>query len=825
MKPQFYFLKPTGQFILLILFLILSNSLKAQNKPIDDLDISITHPRIFWNVELLEKAKNWYLQNPFEPTRKEVLSIYDGSQAIELAFAYLVSENMKSDAERRDYARRAIEWAKLALQEIESENFENGAGTCNRCRWYGDGLFLVLDWCFAELTNEEWNQFYRSIIDFIPLWNTADWGGIDQPRSNFFHGYTRNSIYAGILLYHENRSFAIDMLNHGLIDRWNVFKNYANQGGISGIQSEGTSYNVAIQRYHLYTGVSLINAGYDYIGETDYFRRTIGFNLYNVAPDRAYVTPNASQEDSFWLPFPYGDAAVFMNVNEWSQTYRNGYAHFMLLQALIRKDDGKLSQYAKAWVDKLEFFNYNYPPYKFVEAVTSDLPKASLSELPLDYFAPYGGHTPYGYTRNSWEKDATAIHIQLGKPPLGGHEHMDAGSFTIARGNRYLIIPPSGRGYGSSWKIPNYDGDRTQGIDVQNTLAKNTILFGKKGSTAAGHTTENVDRLMSHDYFFYAANDLTPAYKNYDNPTFSSNVNVKKFERETIFIKPLETFVVFDRTESVENENQIKTSLLHTQGAPVQLTQRRYSVINNDHEAIIDILLPTNREISIINETQVEGCGHCRDREDDAHRIQIENSNEGIVYFLNVIQTKATKDQHQISTNLQETDTTFLISIKHETKGSAVIEFEKGIASTKGRIGYDPIESPKQLTSLPEKPQAIDVTNDGPTWYELGTLPPPTGTPDIIEEPELIDVTSLNLEYRIENSTLFINFNNNQIAKTRVRFYAITGARIYDSKAQNVTNGNIALELPILAKKEVYFLKISTNMDKKENVFKVFIDQ
>ncbi len=817
--------KPIRIIVLSMLLSILSttNYLNAQNRPITDLDVPLEHPRIFWNTEMLNTAKEWYAKTPFTPTRKSVLSIHDGPGAIELAFAYLVSEGIKTEAERKDYARRAIAWTKLALTEIESENFEISTATCNTCRWYGDGLFMVLDWCFDELTVSERIQFSNSIMEFVPLWNTANWGGVNQPRSNYFHGYTRNSIYAGLFLYHENKAFAVNVLNHALKERWGVFKDYATAGGISGIQSEGTSYNVAIQRYHLYTGISLINAGYDYFRETNYFKRTIGFNLYNVGPDRSYISPNEKIEDSYWLPFPYGDAAVFMNVNEWSETYSSGYAHFMLLSSFLRQNEGngKLAKYARTWVDKLQFFNQNYPPAKFVESVTAHLPKADLSEIPLDYFAPYGGHTPYGYTRNSWKKDATAIHIQLGKPPLGGHEHNDAGSFTLMRGNRYLVIPTSGRGYGSGWSIPNYEGDRESRINVENSLSKNTILFGKRGSTGAGHTIDNVDRLMSHQDFFFAANDLTPAYKNLDNPTHNSNANVERFERETIFIRQLETLIIFDRTQSVKGKDQTKTSLLHTQGSPLNIGDGQYSIVNNHHEALINILLPKQRDIAIIDETKVIGCDYCRDREDEAHRTQIENTEEGLVYFLNVIQSKSANDPVRVSTNLQETENTFLLSLQHKTKGYAVIEFEKGQTSTKGKIAYHPTKIPEELLPLPEEPQVFDITNDGPVWYEIGTEPP-TETPDIIDIIEEDDSSEIELDF-IDTTVLHIDFNNNQAKKGKVKIYSLTGALVFNSEI-NINAGNAYANLPYLAKNAVYILRITSDLSKKVHIFKIFIN-
>ncbi len=775
--------------------------LKAQHRPLNDLDVPESHPRLFFSDETLAKAKEWYSSHPYTP-RTGAYTIYQGSRAVDAALFYLLTDGLEPEEERKNAARNAIGWAEMALEEMVGVNFSDG--TCNECRWYMEYTLLILDWCDSELTEAEHHTFYSSLSELIPMWNEADWGGPDHPRSNFNHGYWRQSITFALLIYHENKPLAMELLDDAINERFGVFKEYAKAGGVSGIPTEGASYNYTMLSYQiLVAGISMANAGYDYVRETPFFEKAYIHTIYNTTPDKAFVGPNATH--SSWLPFPYGDAGAFMNTNDWDEALGEGYANAMLAAALLWKGEGKLPEYYRGWVERHGFFEHNIPPLKFIESVTYDLPQADVTELSTDYFAPGGGHTPYGYARTSWETDATAISVQLGKAPEGGHEHNDAGTFTIAKGNRFLIIPPSGRGFGSGWKVPDYDNIGS--VDVQNSISKNTILFGKEGSVSRGHTIDSVDRLMTHPDFFYAANDITPTYLNFDNLTDIrfNNEHIENFVRETLFIRPLETLVVFDRTESLEGQDLTKTSLLHVQGEPTQISERRYSTVNGDYEAVIDIVLPENLNIKVIDETTVSDCDWCNARSlDTPFRLQMENTNEKSAYFLNVIQAK-TVDESRLERHIQETENTYLLTLSHPTKGFAVIEFQKGQVSTGGRFGYDANSIPTELMSLPEEAQYIDVTNDGPVWYEVGTRPV-SETPEItlgIESDYLFD----DFEFSVSASNLQLNFKEAPNQEGMLRVYGIDGSSIYQ-KDFFILDKQVDVPLPGLNKNTVYVFEV-----------------
>ncbi|GAB4565908.1 MAG: hypothetical protein Tsb0020_17120 [Haliangiales bacterium] len=665
-----------------------------------DIEVPAAHPRLWWTQETLATAKAWHKRVGWEPSGKPELSIHDGRLAVDNAMMYLFTREPA-------YARRAIAWAKLALAAIEPVDFDDGAGTCNECRWYARDLLLTLDWCYDQLSEAEWQRFYQSLNRVIPRWNTASWGNPEQVVSNFNHGYMVQTLLWGLMIYHEDRELAVEQLTHAYEQRWARFRDYTHDAGVGGIPPEGSSYNDKLLAYHVESAESLKNVGFDYYQETDFFQKSVLFNIYNTVPQPVYLGPD--EDKAYWNVFPYGDSGAFMNINPWSEVLHADYTKFQLWAAHRWQGRGMLAKYARGWVEALSLLDANAPPPGYIRAITEHLPSAPMNTLPLDYFAPGGGHVPYGYSRSSWGRDSTAISVQLGKPPLGGHEHQDAGTFSIVRGARWLVMTVAGRGYGSGWQVPNYARDG--GVDVHNTVAKNTLLFGGEGQNGRGFTTGNVTRLESKPAYFYAANDLTPAYQSLANQSFE-NPNIERFEREFLFVKPLETLLVFDRTKSRAGADQRKTLLLHTQGKPTPHGKDRYLVTNVDQQAVIWRLLPSRgADVAVIDES-----GHgSQTRRDRPYRLQVESDASGVVHFLTVIQAKA-KGDPELDVKLVDRGDNYEITLTHPRRGRAVVRFAPGLVSRGGSFGYSESGRPT-LSPLRADAQELRVTlEDGPKW-------------------------------------------------------------------------------------------------------------
>ncbi|GAB4565913.1 MAG: hypothetical protein Tsb0020_17130 [Haliangiales bacterium] len=668
-----------------------------------DIDVPVEHPRLWWNQDTLAAAKAWHEAVGWAPHPKTELNINDGQIAVDNAMMYLFTREPA-------YARRAIAWAKMTLGEMESADFEGGEGTCNQCRWYARRTMLIIDWCHDELSDSEIDRFYGSFNDFIPRWNTASWGNPEQVNSNFNHGYMVQSFLWGLMIYHENRDLAVELLSHAYDQRWAHFRDYARGPGSGGIPSEGTSYNQALLSYHIEAAESMRNVGVDYYGETDFFAKAIIFDIYNTVPQPVYLS--ADEESAYWSIFPYGDSGSYMYISEWSEVINDSYAKFHLWAAHRWRDQGMLARYARGWVDALSLLDANIAPPAFVRALSESLPGADMRTLPLDYFAPGGGYVPYGYARTSWDSDAVALSVQLGKPPLGGHEHDDAGTFSLVRGARWLLMAVPGRGYGSGWQVPNYD--RSGASDVQHTIAKNSMLFGGEGQNGRSHTSGNVMRLESQPSYFYAANDLTPAYRSAAD-LGPVNDNVEHFEREFLFVRPLETLLIFDRTESRAGADQRKTMLLHTQAAPISEGGGRYRATNVDQEAVISLLLPSADVSPGLSVDVVDESGYGESRRDRPYRLQVESSAEGVVYFLSAIHAKATGDA-DISVRVDDLGDSYEVTLAHPSRGSAVVRFEKGITSVGGSFGYSASGAPA-LAPLRADAQEVRVTvEEGPVW-------------------------------------------------------------------------------------------------------------
>jgi hypothetical protein len=324
-----------------------------------------------------------------------------------------------------------------------------------------------------------------------------------------------------------------------------------------------------------------------------------------------------------------------------------------------------------------------------MQSVDSGGKALSFNSLPLDYDAR-GRIIDYAYSRTGWDSLSTVVNLQLVGPPVEGHEHLDAGNWQIWKNKRWLIHEVVGRAY-SGYFVPGWGGSGSE--DIVGTIAHNCLLFGGNGHDGGGKVT----RMESQPNYFYAVVDQTSAYSS----------NATHVEREFLFIRPLQTLVIFDRMVS----SKIMGFVAHYTGQPTVDGTNSYSRTNGTETVRISTLLPATPTFRIINENRTQ---------DNLYREEIETSGSGVQYFLNVVQAKSSTDAN-LSFTTSEDASSYTITISHPSQGTAKLVLQKGQSSTGGTFGYAASGNPV-LTALKSTVQTLTVTDNGPVWESAGNV-------------------------------------------------------------------------------------------------------
>lgn len=655
-------------------------------------------PRIWWSESTWEAALSKYEAAPFQPrARGDFEEIESGGWKwnnevpIQNALYYLINGDEVA-------AQTAIAWAKYNLAEtLEMEMDEEGI-SCDRCRWWLQEIILVYDWCYPELTEKERAYFLQEISNVVERWNGEQrWGTPDEPASNYNQGYMRNSFLWGVASYGEHDK-AQQFIDHALDERWAGFEAYFDEENLSGIPTEGTSYGHTILNYMLVMFETAKNCGLDLFGHP-FFRKSVMFTIYHTTPGPT-LHP---QGDGNYATFPFGDASAF-----WDSRFVAGeFAPFMFYAAHYYQGT-RLSELIYDWADQLELT----PDDVLLTYLVDPQEGSGISELPLDYYPPTDGTIGQAFSRTAWGTEASAIHFQLIAPELGGHEHQDALNFSWWRKGSFMTMEVPGRGFGSGWQVPDYDGQ--QQVDVQASIAHNTLLFGAEGQTGSETQKATVLRLQSDEDFFYAAVDGTNAYKSHYDDVRYYNEYVEHVEREFLFIKPMETLVIFDRMMSnVEADDLRKTFVLHLLGTPEEVGQGEYQTAYHDQSVFVKTFLPVDASAKVIYE------GDGRAEYEDFYRLQVETEADTTEYFLHVIQVRD-EDETNVEVSLSEGESGYSLTFSHPEKGFARLFLDKGVESAGGAFAYAPNAIPSELHYLHDTVQLRELTlTGGFKWLNL----------------------------------------------------------------------------------------------------------
>lgn len=602
----------------------------------------------------------------------------------------------------------------------------------DQMRQQGEAWILVYDWCRPQMTAEQvatlverWNGYMQR-----ELADTFSQQG--EEASNYWAGRVRNLLMWGIASYDDNpqaQSF-IDAALETRMGQW--FPAWHQAFGRGGIFPEGSAYGIVNLSYPLVGFTTASGFGHDAFALTPYYREAVYAIIYGTTPGPTLNSPGGQRYELF----PFGDDEVFSAGG--SVAGRTYLADFMKVMA-SRSPAAGHAAHARAWRSLT-----NAPTsWLFSSLRTDGSDSDTLDTLPLDYYAPGAGVLA---ARTAHDADATQVHLQLGTPGGMSHRHLDAGSFQIWRKGRW--VTRESVGYSDRIVALGESTGSRNTVDTVSPVAHNTLLFegrstamwigdGPRPITQPVNPERDqprqlplVKRLQHAPQFSYVAVDYSGAYRNGLN-TRVDWPYAGRVWREFLFIRPLQTLLVFDRAESTSDslnayygtanwhwagvgrrvaaEGVRRHFIMHFENQPTAAANQVTAPLGSQTAQLVT-LLPRTPIYRLLNE---DYSGPPDDSHAGQHRVEIEQSGTAEAYFLNLV-TAYDQAEPPLQASLQEDSENYIVSATHATRGSVVVTLRKGMNSEGGSIsinGGTPVP-------LRETVQAISVGDNGPVWHE-----------------------------------------------------------------------------------------------------------
>ncbi len=668
-----------------------------------NLTIPTSHPRLwFGNGARLAQAQARFATNPFTPA--------GGDIQYERALRGVLTANVGDCDLAADYL---VAWL-----------VENNGSRRDALRQQGEELLLIYDWCHDRFTPAEISTLVARWNGYMDLEINDDFANQGSEANNYFTGRTRNLLLWGITSFHENAR-AQEFINQSLDTRYGTwFPSWYQDFGRGGVFPEGGDYGVVSLSYPIIAFASAGDFGYDAFALSPYYREAIYATLYGTTPGA--TTLNTGFTGGYLL-FPFNDDENLHGggvIN--ARNYLGDFARYFG----ARNAASGNARHARAWLATT-----NAGRSWLFDALGGTGSAADFADLPLDYYAP--GAQVFDL-RSAHDANATQVHLQLGTPGGTEHRHYDAGSFQVWRKGRFLTRETAGY----SDQIAGFAG--TGSIDTEHPLAHNTLLFegwntgrwvgrgphvipegGDRGEQPRGLPA--VKRLQHEPQFGYVAVDYSDAYRNMPDSRVDWPYADKAW-REFLFIRPLQTLLILDRTRGSADSllpwyngggwlldgphvaaNLVRrTFVMHFETLPTASTNRVAAALGTQTSELIT-LLPTSPSYRVLNEDRPG------DEEAGQYRVELDQSGSTDAYFLNLV-TGYDAGEAALTANLVDNGASWTITLSHPTRGNASIVLMKGMSSSGGSIAING----GAATPLRETVQPISVTSERPVWGSSG---------------------------------------------------------------------------------------------------------
>ncbi|MBZ0236689.1 MAG: heparinase II/III family protein [Deltaproteobacteria bacterium] len=625
------------------------------------LSIPAAHPRLWFNPSRLARARAWFQANPFNPPTSED----SGGGYGDVALHGLLTDNATGSC------TRAIEWGLSRLGDVD----DSGGTACDSCRWTGEQLILVYDWCHPYFTAAQRATYVAGMSTGIQAWSRKSWGGPGMFQNNYYWGYLRNELEWSITAYEEDPAWAEAMLDWVFTNRLaqrfdpSTAPTGASRGGVA---SEGSEYGPVVGAYPLVPFVTASLLGRNVYEETPFWRESVYAVIYSTTPAPTRV-PDVT--GAGYTVFPFSDDEGW---NSRFQAQTHYYPDFMTTMASYWPANN-VGRHARQWTEMV-----GVTPWRHVQAVDEPTAPLAFDGLPLDFYA---AGPRYFYGRSAWGASGTVVMLQLGDAAENtiGHQHGDYGTFQIWRGGRFLSHESAAYAGSSSTSVVGYGGAGS--VDGALGIAHNTVLVnGANPGPQYSGPEAIVERLESGAGYAFAAVDLVPPA-----------TRMQEWRREFVFVRSLETLVILDRIQTADAA-ATRTFLNHCETAPLVSGDDSATCTVGDQALTMTTLLPAQRAYRVVDEGS---------RASSQHRIEVDTTpGTAQSYILTVLEARGASEP-ALTPSVTDGGSSYTVTLD----GSTSITFQKGMTSTGGAIRIGGTERP-----LRAGVQAMSVTGDGPVW-------------------------------------------------------------------------------------------------------------
>jgi hypothetical protein len=229
-------------------------------------------------------------------------------------------------------------------------------------------------------------------------------------------------------------------------------------------------------------------------------------------------------------------------------------------------------------------------------------------------------------------------------------------------------------------------------------------------------------RLDSQPGYVFADVDLTPQYLwSSDDASWNSGA-VVHVEREFLYLRGLETTLIFDRltTGNVTSgsdaglpaANEVNTFVMHFETNPSLEDASHLTATNGTQALRLTTLVPAAPTRRVINEQSCGGCSPV-----GQYRVELDTSGASQRYFLNVLQGRDANAENITATVVDSapsspTTGTFTVTLQPSVGAATTVVFNKGQTSSGGTVNL----AGTSTLALRVGVQSIGYTDGGPVW-------------------------------------------------------------------------------------------------------------
>lgn len=631
------------------------------------MSLPIDHPRLWFDATRLTRARNWFAANPFSPPTHEDQAGGWG----DVALHGLLTDNATGSC------TNAINWGLSRLGDLA----DTGGVACDPCRWTGEQLILIYDWCHPWFSPSQRATYVAGVTTGIQSWSQEDWGGPGMYQNNYYWGYLRNELEWAITSYEEHPTWAGGMLDWVFTNRLaNAFNPSTAPAGNSrgGVAYEGSEYGPVVGSYPLIPFTTANLLGRNLYEETPFWWEFVYALIHSTTPAPTTIP---GVPGTGYTVFPFSDDEGW---NHRFQAETHYFPDFMVASASYWPTSN-VGRHARQWANMV-----GVQPWRHVRAVDLANTPLPFTGLPFDFYA---AGPRYFYGRDTWGANSTAFLLQLGDGAENtiGHQHGDYGTFQIWRRGRFISRETAGYSGASSTEVVGYGG--VGSVDAAHGIAHNTVLVDGAATPSATNPGPQysgpeaiVERLESRPDYAFAVVDLVPPA-----------TRMQVWRREFVFVRPLETLVVLDRLQTA-NANSVKTFLNHCETDPVLSGNNGATCTVGTEALVMTTLLPAQRTYREVDEGS---------HDNSQYRIEVDTTpGTAQSYILTVLEAKGSADP-ALTPSLVDNGASWTVTLSP----SNTITFQKGMTSTGGSITVG-----GNTTSFRANVQQMTVDAAGPVW-------------------------------------------------------------------------------------------------------------